>query len=67
MTGFVDELFGHLGGLGVTRVERLRDARRQCAANGHRYAVVGSKTPTKVMCRRCEDTWAIGARTAAAE
>lgn len=37
--------------------------RRQCEESGHRYAVVGSKSPTGLRCRRCLCTWAIGPKT----
>lgn len=43
---------------------RSRQTRRQeCATDGHRYRVHGKANPTKVMCSRCEVSWAIGPRT----
>ena len=38
-------------------------ARRACLEAGHQYQVHGKTTPTKVACKRCKVSWAIGART----
>lgn len=63
MTTWMDQL-ARLG------AERPGDAtraamalRRECELRGHRYQITGSTNPTKLECRRCEVTWAIGART----
>jgi len=50
----------------ASRAEQLiadREARDTCKQEGHRYRVHGRANPTKVDCKRCRVTWAIGPRT----
>ncbi len=37
--------------------------RAQCAETGHLYQITGKSHPTKLACKRCSVTWAIGPRT----
>lgn len=69
MSGFPkNDLFDNLFGLKSfpARPTTTLDwtlARRECEEKGHRYQVHGKTTPNKVVCARCEVSWAIGART----
>jgi hypothetical protein len=66
MTDFMNLLEEALAGRKEQRAATVLTAvaaRRRCEAEGHQYQVHGKTNPTKVACKRCGVTWAIGPRT----